>query len=227
MRPFGWLAAQDLLLAQAVPGFLLSVGWTVMYEVYHEEGSFYTTLLQEILGSEGFFPYFLISALLMALPVGMVLDAVRQTLAERALRWPGREPGVRRSLPSPLHWMQQADPAAADAVERLPLYRHAWSILFVPAKAAGNLALVLAIFLVWFVAKVVYTSAWHVFSWAFILGVPIVGLGILWALLARHAAGLREFHRLTTEVIFPHTTPPPSSASAGTAPDADHAPHAS
>jgi MYXO-CTERM domain-containing protein len=227
MRPFGWLAMQDLLLAQAVPGFLLSVGWTVMYEVYHEEGSFYTTLLQEILGSEGFFLYFVISALLMAVPVGMVLDAIRQALAERALRWPCREPGGCRPLPSPLSWMQQVDPAAAAAEERFSLYRHAWSVLFVPAKAAGNLALVLAIFLVWFVAKVVHTSAWHVFSWTFILGVPLVGLGTLWALRRRHAAGLDEFHRLTTEAIFPQTTPPPFSASAGTVPDADQAPHTS
>ena len=63
LRPF---PLEDLLLAQAVPGFLLAVGWTVMYEIYHEDGSYYTTLMQEILGGDGLYTDFLISAVLMA-----------------------------------------------------------------------------------------------------------------------------------------------------------------
>jgi hypothetical protein len=73
---------EDLLLAQLVPGFLLAVAWTIMYEVYHEEGSYYTTLIQEILGSEGLLPYFVFLAILMAFPVGLVVDSVRHVVGE-------------------------------------------------------------------------------------------------------------------------------------------------
>jgi len=50
MRRLRTFLVDELLLAQAVPGLLLCVGWAVMYEIYHEDGSFYTTLMQEILG---------------------------------------------------------------------------------------------------------------------------------------------------------------------------------
>jgi hypothetical protein len=214
----------DLIVAQAVPGFLFCAGWTAMYEIYHEEGSFYTTLMQEILGSEGFFPYFVVASLLMALPVGMVLDAVRDVLVARWLA-PSRTEGSRCPAPSSLDWMHEGVPLLDHFEERLVLYRHAWATLLVPAKAAGNFALVLVIFLVWFVVKIVRMSAWHVFSWVFIVGTPLVGLLIVRALSRRCVSGLREFRRLAAETIFPSPPPLPSPVPDGTASGQDEIAH--
>lgn len=131
MRRLRTYPVEDLLLAQLVPGFLFAVGWTVMYELYHEEGSYYTTLMQEILGTEGLLPSFLIMALLMAFPVGILVLEI------------------------------------------------------------------------WFVVKVVRLGGWHVFSLAFIVGTPLVGLGLILALLTRYLTGLGDFHRRVQESIFP------------------------
>jgi hypothetical protein len=76
-----------------------------------------------------------------------------------------------------------------------------------PAKAAGNLGLVLLVFLVWFAVKIVHMQGWHVFSLPFIIGTPAVGLGIFGVLWARYVAGLIEFQALTTGGTAP---PPPS-----------------
>jgi hypothetical protein len=203
MQRFRGLWIEELIVAQAVPGFLFCAGWTAMYEIYHEEGSFYTTLIQEILGSEGFFPYFIAASLLMALPVGMIIDAVREVLVGRWVVSP------------PLGWMREGTPLLDRFEERLHLYRHAWATLLVPAKAAGNFAIILGIFLVWFLVKVVRMSAWHVFSWAFIVGTPLVGLLIIRALLHRCVGGTREFRRVTTDCIFPAPAPPTASPQAG------------
>ena len=204
---------EDLLLAQLVPGFLFAVGWTVMYEIYHEEGSYYTTLMQEILGSEGLFPYFLISAALMAFPVGLLVDSVRQVVGEVWLglpRVPRLPEGVRspadwrgRAPVSTLQWIEQLGPLPADFEERYALYRHAWATLLTPAKAAGNLALVLLVLTIWFVVKIIRMGGWHVFSLAFIIGTPLVGLGLILALLTRYVTGLGDFHRRVQESIFP------------------------
>jgi hypothetical protein len=202
----------EVLLAQAVPGFLLSVGWTMMYEVYHDEGSYYTTLMQEILEGDGFFPYFLASAILMAFPVGMVLDSIRQAVGETWLGLPRLRGGRHTPAPSPLDWMREAPFPPDRLAERYALYRHAWMNLLVPAKASGNLALVLLIFLAWFVVKIFRMSGWYVFSLAFIIGTPLVGLGLVFALLVRYATGLREFHRLVQESIFPRPEPAPPPA---------------
>jgi hypothetical protein len=203
MQRFRGLWLEELIVAQAAPGFLFCAVWAVMYEIYHEEGAFYTTLIQEIVGSEGFFPYFLLATLLMALPVGMVLDAVREALVGRWLAPPRGADGRRGPAPSALDWMHEGVPLLDHFEERLVLYRHAWVTTLVPAKAAGNFALVLVIFLVWFVVKIVRMSAWHIFSWAFIVGTPLVGLLIVRALSRRCVSGLREFRRLAAETIFP------------------------
>jgi len=96
-----------------------------------------------------------------------------------------------------------------DFADRYALYRHARATLLVPARAAGNLALVLLILIVWFIVKVIRMRGWHTFSWLFLVGTPIVGLGIAWVLLRRHAGGIREFHRFAQEV-----SPPPASPEA-------------
>jgi len=88
MRRLRAFLMDELLLAQAVPGFVLCVGWAVMYEIYHEDGSFYTTLMQEILDGDGLFPYFLVSAILMAFPVGLVTDTVRESVPAAKLTVP-------------------------------------------------------------------------------------------------------------------------------------------
>lgn len=203
MQRFRGLWLDELIVAQAVPGFLFCAGWTVMYEIYHEDGSFYTTLIQEIVGSEGFFPYFLVASLLMALPVGMVFDAVREVLVGRWLAPPRGPDGRGAPVYSPLAWLREGTPLSDRFEERLALYRHAWTTLLVPARAAGNFALILTIFLLWFVVKVVRMSAWHTFSWAFIVGTPLVGLLIIRALLRRCVRGILEFQRLAADTIFP------------------------
>ncbi|OGB89566.1 MAG: hypothetical protein A3H39_09690 [candidate division NC10 bacterium RIFCSPLOWO2_02_FULL_66_22] len=216
MRRLRAFPVEELLLAQLVPGFLFAVGWTVMYEIYHEEGSYYTTLMQEILGSEGLFPYFLTSAALMAFPLGLLVDSVRHVLGEIWLGLPrmprlsdGVRPAVRdadrrgRAPASPLQWMEQLGPLPEDFEERYTLYRHAWATLLTPAKAAGNLALVLLVLTIWFVVKIIRMGGWHVFSLTFIIGTPLVGLGLVLALLTRYLSGLSDFHRRVQESIFP------------------------
>ena len=221
MRRLRACAADEILLAQVVPGFLMCVGWAVMYEIYHEDGSYYTTLLQEILGGEDLFPSFLVSAILMAFPVGLVIDTLREVVAERWLGVP-RARTPRTPKPSSLQAILQPLPTISRLEDRYLLYRHARAALLTPAKAAGNLALVLLIFLVWFIVKIVHMQGWHIFSVTFIIGTPVVGLVIFSALCARYVAGLAEFQALTTAVIappqqlgIPHPlgeTPPPPPA---------------
>ena len=200
MRRLRAFLVDELLLAQAVPGFVLCVGWAVMYEIYHEDGSFYTTLMQEILGGDGLFPYFLVSAILMAFPVGLVMDTVREMVFERWLKMP-RSGAARRVESSPLQVMLQPLLPLDRFDDRYALYRHARVALLTPAKAAGNMALVLVALLVWFVVKIVRMSGWHVFSLAFIIGTPVIGLGIVVTLVIRYAAGLAEYRRLIQDVL--------------------------
>jgi len=202
MRRLRSFPVEDLLLTQVVPGFLLAMAWTALYEIYHEEGSYYTTLMQEILGGEGLFPYFLISAVLMAFPVGLVLDSVRHVVGEVWLGLPRIHPG-RRAPASPLHWIEQLGALPEDFEKRYVLYRHAWGTLLIPAKAAGNMAMVLLVLTIWSVVKIVRMGGWHVFSLVFVIGTPIVGLGLAAALLIRYATGVAEFHRRVQESIFP------------------------
>jgi hypothetical protein len=207
LKVFLW---DELVLVQAVPGFLMCVGWTVMYEIYHEDGSFYTTLMQEILGGEGLFPYFLISAALMAFPVGLILDTVREVVGERWCGIPRARTG-REAQPSPVHaWLRSLLPLGRFE-DRYALYRHARAALLTPAKASGNLALVLLILLIWFGVKIVRMQGWHIFSLAFIVGTPIVGLVLVVALSVRYAAGLDEFQRLLGQVFAPGPPHPPAS----------------
>jgi len=202
MRRLRPLPVEDLLLTQLIPGFVLTVAWTVMYEIYHEDGSFYTTLMQEILEGDGFFPYFLIMAVLMAFPVGLVVDSVRHVVGEVWLRLPRIHPG-RRAPASPLQWIEHLGALPEDFEKRYILYRHAWATLLTPAKAAGNLALVLLVLMIWSVVKIVRMGGWRVFSLVFVIGTPIVGLGLVTALLIRYATGVGEFHRRVQECIFP------------------------
>jgi hypothetical protein len=200
MRRLRAFFVDEVLLAQAVPGFVFCAGWAVMYEIYHEDGSFYTTLMQEILGGEGLFPYFLASAILMAFPVGLVMDAVREIVFERWLKVP--RPGAARAAePSPLQAVLQPLLPLHRFDDRYALYRHARATLLTPAKASGNMALVLFTLLVWFVVKIVRMQGWHVFSWAFIIGTPLIGMGIVGALLIRYAAGLAEYRRLIQDTM--------------------------
>jgi hypothetical protein len=202
MRRLRACVADEILLAQVVPGFLMCVGWAVMYEIYHEDGSYYTTLLQEILGGEDLFLYFLVSALLMALPIGLVIDTVREVLVERWLGVP-RPQTPRTPKPSSLQAILQPVLNVSRIEDRYLLYRHARAALLTPAKAAGNLALTLLIFLVWFVVKIIRMQGWHIFSVTFIIGTPVVGLAIFGTLCARYVAGLAEFQALATVVIAP------------------------
>jgi hypothetical protein len=201
LRPF---PTEDLLLTQAIPGFLFAAAWAVLYEIYHEDGSYYTTLMQEILGGEGLFPYFLISTVLMAFPLGMVVDSVRHVVGEVWLGLP-RMPRLQRGRApaSPLHWMEQLGALPGDFEKRYVLYRHAWGTLLTPAKAAGNLALVLLTLTIWSVIKIVRMGGWRVFSPAFVIGMPLVGLGLVVALSIRYVSGVAEFHRRVQESIFP------------------------
>ncbi len=200
MRRLRVFVLDELLLAQAVPGFVLCVGWAVMYEIYHEDGSYYTTLMQEILGGEGLFPYFLISAILMAFPVGLVMDTVREIVLERWLKMP-RPGAARDATPSLLQMVLQPLLPLDRFDDRYALYRHARAALLTPAKAAGNMALVLFTLLVWFAVKIVRMRGWHVFSWAFIVGTPLIGMGIVVTLVIRYAAGLTEYRRLIRDAM--------------------------
>lgn len=208
---------EDLLVAIFPPGFLLAVLWTVMYEIYSEEGSFYTSLMQEIVGTEGLFPYFVVLAVLMAVPVGMVIDGLRQVLSEGRLlrRMPDRRGA---GIPPPLGWVVPQGILPSDFADRYALYRHARATFLVPARAAGNLALVLLILTVWFVVKIIRMHGWETFSWVFVVGTPIVGLGIVWVLLRRHAGGIREFHRLLGDAPLPSPSPVPAETAPEQAP---------
>ncbi len=206
MRRLRASSVEDLLLSQLVPGFLFAMAWTVMYEVYHEDGSYYTTLMQEILESEGLFPYFLILAILMAFPMGLIVDGVRHVVGEVWLGLPRTHRG-RRGPTSPLQWIEQLGGLPRDFEQRYALYRHALSALLTPAKSAGNMALVLLVLTIWFVVKIIHMSGWHVYSLTFIIGTPVVGLALVVTLLIRYATGLDEFHRRIQESIFPPKPP--------------------
>ncbi len=200
----GWI--EDLLVAYAIPGFLFCAGWTVMYEVYHEDGSYYSTLLQEILNEEGFFPLFIFSAMLMSLPVGFVLDAIRGILDNLGLLRRVQTPQERRSLHAAL---MQSMPIPSTFRDRYMLLQFAQSSLLIPARAAGNLAIVLAIFVVWFIVKIIRIEGWHVFSVAFIVGTPIVGCLLVLALVRRYRLGVAEF-RQVLDRLLPVPAPVPS-----------------
>jgi len=198
---------EDLLVTVFPAGFLMSVIWTVMYEIPNEDGSF-TSLLDEIIGTEGLFPSFVVLAVLMAIPVGLVIDGLRQVLAERRVvgRWADR---TRDGSPSPLGWLSAHRIVPPDFADRYALYRHGRATLLVPARAAGNLALVIFVLSVWFVVKIIRMRGWHLYSWAFIIGTPIVGLAIAGLLLRRHTAGIREFHQYLREALAPPQLPAP------------------
>jgi len=54
---------------------------------------------------------------------------------------------------------------------------------------------------VWFVVKIIRMQGWHIFSWAFIIGTPLIGMGIVATLLIRYAAGVAEYRRLIRDVM--------------------------
>lgn len=200
---------EDLLVAQAIPGFLLAVGWAAMYEVYHEEGSYYLSLLQEILGTEDLFPYFLISALLMAFPLGMIVDSIRQMVGEAWLRLPlrGRPP-----LPAGLPTFLLKE--AASPADRYLYYRHLRAAVLTPARAAGNLAVVLLVLIVWFAVRIYRVEGWHVFSWGFIVGTLLIGLAVSALLVGRYRREMRLFYDLARDSALPGLPPPPQTQAA-------------
>jgi len=204
---------EELLVAQAIPGFLLAVAWTAMYEVYHEEGGYYLSLLQEILETEGLFPSFLLSAVLMAFPLGMIVDSVRYVVGEAWLRLPDRYPTAPAVIPE-VAGLTTADPAA-----RLLLQRQLEAARLVPAKAAGNLAVILLALIVWFVVKIYRMQGWHVFSWAFLAGTPLAGLAIAAVLLTRYRREMRILLD-STRTLFP-VGAPASTAEAASPREAD------
>lgn len=205
MRRLRAFLVDEILFAQAVPGFLLCAGWAVMYEIYHEDGSYYTTLMQEIVGGDGLFPYFIVSALLMAFPVGIAIDSVREVVGERWLRLPRRR-AARRTWSSSLQVLVDPPLPLHRFDERYALYRHARAALLTPAKAAGNLALVLVTLLVWFGVKIVHMQGWLVFSMTFIVGTPLIGTVIAFTLFVRYATGLAEYRRVLQDAF---AAPPP------------------
>ncbi|HSB82480.1 MAG TPA: hypothetical protein VLM91_27205 [Candidatus Methylomirabilis sp.] len=219
---------EDVLLAQLIPGFLFVMGWTTMYEVYHEEGSYFTTLIQEILGSEGLFPYFVILAILMSFPVGMAVDAVRHVVGEVWLELPRTGWGKHR--PSGfLEWLEGKGGAFEEVEQRFSLYRHAQATLLIPARTAGNLGLVVLTLTVWSSVKILRMGGVYVFSPLFVIGVPLIGLGLSFLLLVRYATGLGEFHRevhgslLPSKAQFPTapaTESPAFPSEAGSLPEA-------
>ncbi|HYL82516.1 MAG TPA: hypothetical protein VEU07_16990 [Candidatus Acidoferrum sp.] len=197
---------ENVLLAQLVPGFLFVIGWTTMYEVYHEEGSYFTTLIQEILGSEGLFPFFLILAVLMSFPVGMAVDAVRHVVGEVWLELPrSASAGHRRT--AMLEWLEGSGFPCEKVEQRFNFYRYAQATLLTPARTAGNLALVVLILSAWSSVKILYMGGVHVFSPVFVIGVPLVGLGLFIVLLVRYVTGLGEFHREVHGSLFPSKAP--------------------
>jgi hypothetical protein len=207
---------EEVLLAQLIPGFLFAMGWTAMYEVYHEEGSYFTTLIQEVLGSEGLFPYFLLLAVLMSFPIGMAVDAVRYVLCEV---WPGlpRRRSGRREPPSLSDWVGGTGARVADIQRRLSLYRQARATLLTPARAAGNLGLVVLALTLWSAVKIFRMGGTEFFSLAFVIGMPLVGLGLGVVLMIRYAAGLGEFSRDVYELLPPTKEQVPVPPAAGAA----------
>ncbi|HSC70989.1 MAG TPA: hypothetical protein VLH58_06515, partial [Candidatus Methylomirabilis sp.] len=197
------------------PGFLFAMGWTAMYEVYHEEGSYFTTLIQEVLGSEGLFPIFLLLVVLMSFPIGMAVDAVRYVVGEVWLGLPRRRSG-RRGTPSLPDWLGDTGAPVAEIQRRLSLYRQARATLLTPARAAGNLGLVVLALTLWSAVKIFRMGGTDVFSLAFVIGMPLVGLGLGVVLLIRYAAGLGEFSRdvygLLPSTKEPLPSPPAAEA---------------
>jgi hypothetical protein len=206
---------EELFVAQAIPGFVLAVGWSVMYEVYHEEGSYYISLLQEIVGTEGLFSSFLVSALLMAFPLGIVVDSVRHVVGELWLRLPER-----RSCGCPPDGPALLGGAPAGPADRYLAYRHLRAVTLTPAKAAGNLAVVFVILILWFVVKMYRIQGWHVYSWVFIVGAPLVGLFVVATLLIRYQGDMRRFQC----ALQPPTPPGSAAAASETKPEATETP---
>jgi hypothetical protein len=203
---------EDVLLAQLVPGFLFVIGWTTMYEIYHEDGSYFTTLIQEILGSEGLFPFFLILAILMSFPVGIMFDAVRHVVGEVWLELPRTASGKRR--PSAfLEWLEGRGASFEEIEQRFSLYRHAQASLLTPARTAGNLALVVLVLTIWSTVKILHMGGVHVFSPVFVIGVPLVGLVLVIVLLVRYMTGLGEFHLEVHGSLFPAKAQIPAAPS--------------
>jgi len=211
MRRLRLFPVEDLLLTEFIPGFFFTMAWTAMYEIYHEDGSFYTTLMQEILGEEGLFPYFLLAAVLMAFPVGVVLDSVRHVVGEVWLGLPRRKLPW-RATPSPLVWIEQSAVPPEDFDKRYLLYRHARATLLSPAKAAGNMAVTLLVFSIWSLVKIIRMGGWHVFSVAFVVGTPLLGLGLVLGLLISYAKGMAEFNAQVLKAVFPSKEGDPSPA---------------
>ena len=201
---------EEVLLAQLIPGFLFVIGWTSMYEIYHEDGSYFTTLIQEILGSEGLFPFFLILAVLMSFPVGIVVDAVRHVVGEVWLELPRTASGKRR--PSAfLEWLEARGAPFEEVEQRFSLYRHAQATLLTPARTAGNLALVVLVLTVWSTVKILRMGGVQVFSPGFVIGAPLLGFGLCIVLLVRYVTGLGEFHLEVHGSLFPSTAQVPTA----------------
>ncbi len=194
MRQRGVFLLEEILLAQWAPGFVFAIAWTAMYEIYHEEGSYFTTLLQEILGAEGMFPYFLALAVLASLPVGMMVDGVRHVVGEI---WLGLPRGRKRNAAAAARgWCLACPPPRGEDFEaRFLLYRHACATVLTPARAAGNLAVVLLVLGVWVVVKIIQMGGFRVFSATFVIGTPLLGFVLVAGLAARYVTGLGAFRR--------------------------------
>ncbi len=194
MRRRSLFPLEETLLAQWAPGFVFAMGWTAMYEIYHEEGSYFTTLLQEILGAEGMFPYFLLLAVLLSFPIGMIADALRHVVGEIWLGFP-RGPKGRGRRVARFAWTASAPLPGENFDVRFLLYRHACATTLTPAKAAGNLAVVLLVLGVWMVVKIIQMGSFQVFSAAFVVGTPLLALALIAGLVVRYVAGLNAFCR--------------------------------
>ncbi len=195
MRPRGVFRLGEFLLAQWAPGFVFAMGWTALYEIYHEEGSYFTTLLQEILGTEDMFPYFLLLAILLSVPVGMMVDALRHVVGELWLGLPRSRGRPRAAVGGRGAWMAYPPSPGADFAARYLIYRDACATLLTPAKAAGNLALVSLVLGVWLTIKIFQMGGFRVFSAPFVIGTPLLILALVAGLVVRYAAGLEAFRR--------------------------------
>ncbi len=229
-RPFRLFPAEDLLIAQALSGFVLIIGWALMYEIYHEDGSYYTSLLQEILATEGLFPSFLLLAILMAFPVGLIVDSVREVVGEGWLGLPRTRPDGRHPAAA-LPGLPTTGPASPDFWARYAVYRHAWAAVLAPARAAGNLALVLLLLATWFVVKMITIQGWDLFPPAFLVGAPLTALALAGILLTRYLRGARSFSVFAHDSLFsptacgPNGSPEPiGSSEPGPAADAPASP---
>ncbi len=213
MRGRGVCPLGEIFLAQWAPGFVFAMGWTAMYEIYHEEGSYFTTLLQEILGTEDMFPYFLLLVILLSFPVGMMVDAIREVVGQV---WLGLPRGRRKSAAAAAKgaWMAYPPSLGADFDTRYLLYRHARATLLTPAKAAGNLALVLLVLGVWLGIKIIQMGSFRVFSAAFVIGMPLLGLALVAGLVARYVTGLEAFRRQAVNWVGAAALDPVASGAA-------------